>query len=222
MTSPIDNNEQRPAILDSLPYYDNDLEQYPILKEKVEKELAREPKPPPHSIHPLLPPRFELFKDNPVLAAELARIEANQSLSSIDTVRYQLPGPASTPGTDEEWQAALRNAHAQLEHLRIRHTNLALLQTYGANAWRINNYRLEETAKQAEKALEELKEQTTQLNRDRKNAQASTRYGAQLTALETKWTELLSSILQIEMANVALDAEVKHLHRKEAELSTGM
>ncbi|KAG9314574.1 breast carcinoma amplified sequence 2 [Chiua virens] len=196
---------------DSLPYYDNDLEQYPILKEKVDKELMREPKVP-QTMHPLVPPTFELFKP-----AELARVEAHQPLPPLDTVRYQLPAPTSSPGTDEEWRKAIQNAHAQLEHQRLRHTNLALLQTYGQNAWRINNYFLEETAKQSEKALEELKELTTELNRERKNSQ--THYGAQLTTLETRWTELLSSILQIEMANIALEGEVERLRRKEEDMN---
>ncbi|KAN0100827.1 Pre-mRNA-splicing factor SPF27 [Tylopilus felleus] len=201
-------------VFDSLPYYDNDFELYPILKEKVDNEFAREPKPP-QTMHPRVPPPPELFKNNSLLAAELARVEAHQPLPPLDTVRYQLPAPTSTPGTDEEWRAAIRNAHAQLEHQRLRQTNLALLQTYGQNAWRINNYLLEETAKQSEAALEELKEFTTELNRERKNSQ--TRYGAQLTTLETRWTELLSSILQIEMANVALEGEVERLrvHVKE-------
>ncbi|KAH7883817.1 breast carcinoma amplified sequence 2 [Phlebopus sp. FC_14] len=205
----------RTAIFDSLPYYDNDLEQYPILKQKVEEELAREPKPP-SSMHPLVPPPVEMFKNNPLLAAELARVEAHEPLPPLDSVRYQLPAP-SAPGTDEGWQQAIRNAQAQLEHQRLRHTNLALLQTYGPNAWRIHNYLLEETAKQVEKALEELKQLTTDLNRERKNSQ--TRYGTQLTSLETRWTELLSNILQIEMANVALDVEVDRLNKKEAELA---
>jgi hypothetical protein len=123
------------AGFDSLPYYDNDLELYPFLKEKVEQELAREPKPP-QTIHPLVPRPIELFKvgveialqrrephmmqHNPLLAAELARVEAHQPLPPLDTVRYQLPGPTSSPGTDAEWREALRNAHAQLEHQRLR------------------------------------------------------------------------------------------------------
>ncbi|KIJ68651.1 hypothetical protein HYDPIDRAFT_82505 [Hydnomerulius pinastri MD-312] len=217
MASLTDNDQvHRTAIFDSLPYYDNDLEQYPLLKEKVEKELAREAKPP-QTLHPLVPPPFELFKNSPLLAAELARVEAHQPLPPLDTIRYQLPAPTSSPGSDEEWREAIRNAHAQLEHQRVRQTNLALLQTYGPNAWRINNYLLEESAKQSEKALEDLKQLTTDLNRERKNSQ--TRYGEQLTALERRWTELLSSILQIEMANVALDAEVNRLNKKEADLA---
>lgn len=43
--------------------------------------------------------------------------------------------------------------------------------------------------------------------------------GAQLTALETKWTELISNILQIELANVALEAEIAQLRTREAELA---
>jgi len=45
------------------------------------------------------------------------------------------------------------------------------------------------------------------------------RVGKQLTSLETRWTELISSVLQIEMANVALDAEIERLNKKEAELA---
>ena len=53
----------------------------------------------------------------------------------------------------------------------IRQNNLSLLQTYGSNAWRIHNYLLEATAKQTEKALEELKDMTVEVNRQRKNDQ---------------------------------------------------
>ena len=117
-----------------------------------------------------------------------------------------------------------------------RQQNLALLQTYGSNAWRIQNYLLEATAKQTEKSLEELKELTVEVNRERKNMQVccyrlpvvmaqltltwlKDRYGKQLTSLETRWTELISSVLQIEMANVALDAEIDKLNKREAELA---
>ena len=52
-----------------------------------------------------------------------------------------------------------------------RQQNLALLQKYGANGFRIQNYLLEETAKQTEKTLEELKELIVEVNRERKNTQ---------------------------------------------------
>ena len=56
----------------------------------------------------------------------------------------------------------------------VRQNNLSLLQTYGSNAWRIHNYLLEATTKQTEKALEELKDMTVEVNRQRKNDQVRT------------------------------------------------
>jgi pre-mRNA-splicing factor SPF27 len=47
-------------IFDSLPYYDNDLDNFPDLRNKVERELAREPKPP-QTLHPRVPPPITLF-----------------------------------------------------------------------------------------------------------------------------------------------------------------
>jgi hypothetical protein len=51
-------------IFDSLPYYDNDLEQFPILKEKVERELAKEGEPP-STLHPTMSPELEIFAVSP-------------------------------------------------------------------------------------------------------------------------------------------------------------
>jgi pre-mRNA-splicing factor SPF27 len=48
---------------------------------------------------------------------------------------------------------------------------------------------------------------------------SQTRFGTQLTSLETRWTELISSVLQIELANVALDAEIDRLNKQEAEFA---
>lgn len=59
-TSVTNGDAQPPAIFDSLPYYDNELELYPVLKEKVEREFAREGKPP-QTLHPGVPPAPTLF-----------------------------------------------------------------------------------------------------------------------------------------------------------------
>ena len=59
-------------------------------------------------------------QNNPLLQAELARIEAHQPLPPLDTTRYQLPGPTESTATVEDWEASLRNANAQLEHQRLR------------------------------------------------------------------------------------------------------
>lgn len=97
----------------------------------------------------------------------------------------------------------------------------------------MHNYILEANTIQVEKAVEDLKQLTTDVNRERKNLQVRKRsnsgkvvyvrlqtgLGAQLTSLETRWTELISNMLQIEMANVALEAELERLTKREAELA---
>ena len=57
--------------------------------------------------------------------------------------------------------------------LVVSYNNLALLQQYGSNAWRIHNFNVEDDVKKAEKMVEILKEEITAVNRDRKNAQVS-------------------------------------------------
>jgi len=111
---------------------------------------------------------------------------------------------------------ALKNARAQLEHQRLRSVNGALMQQYGANAWRVYNYRLEVVGRCLDKAIEEMNDRVTEINRTRKNDQMAV--GKQLTGLEQKWTELISSVLQIEIANSALEAEIAMLGQRESEL----
>jgi Breast carcinoma amplified sequence 2 (BCAS2) len=54
--------EQPAPLFDSLPYYDNDLEIHPILREKVQHELAVETqKIQQEALHPRVPPPVELF-----------------------------------------------------------------------------------------------------------------------------------------------------------------
>jgi len=55
-----DSDSNTIDIFDSLPYYDNDLEQDPTLREKVERELARHQKNPT-TLHPRVPPAYQLF-----------------------------------------------------------------------------------------------------------------------------------------------------------------
>lgn len=57
---------QPAPLFDSLPYYDNDLEIHPILREKVQHELAVETqKTQQETLHPLVPPPLELFVVSP-------------------------------------------------------------------------------------------------------------------------------------------------------------
>ena len=67
-----------PAIFDSLPYYDNDLEREPTLKDKAERLIARELKPQ-QGLHPRVPPPIALFAVR-MLEFRSAISESNLSL----------------------------------------------------------------------------------------------------------------------------------------------
>lgn len=128
------------AVIDSLPYYDNDIERDPGLKDRAEKLIQKELKQQAsQGLHPRVPPPPTLFavrahvphlsyksrsspcvQNSPLLQQEMARVESHQPIPPIDTFRYQLPGPTNSPATEEDWEAALKNAQAQLEHQRLR------------------------------------------------------------------------------------------------------
>ena len=52
---------QPSVLLDSLPYYDNDLERDASLKERAEKLIQKELKQQPQTLHPRVPPPPTLF-----------------------------------------------------------------------------------------------------------------------------------------------------------------
>lgn len=127
---------------DALPYHDRDLELFPALKAKVEAEFAREraklPQPAPGTLHPRVPPAYNLFEvritraatfmhlltvaqNSPLLAAEMERVEAHKPLQAVDMTRYGLPAPQDPNAPEEEWKRALDNAKAQLLHQRLRY-----------------------------------------------------------------------------------------------------
>lgn len=60
-------------------------------------------------------------QDNELLKAELARVEARQTLNVLDTVRYTLPDPAEPNRSEAHWEHALNNARSQLEHQLSRY-----------------------------------------------------------------------------------------------------
>ena len=55
------NGEQVSAVIDSLPYYDNDLERDPGLKDRAEKLIQKELKGQQQGLHPRVPPPPTLF-----------------------------------------------------------------------------------------------------------------------------------------------------------------
>ncbi|KAF8334290.1 breast carcinoma amplified sequence 2 [Cantharellus anzutake] len=201
------------SIPDSLPYIDVDIDN-PELKAKVDAEIARELKrvpknPDDHRI----PPEIKLFANNALLAAELERVSKREPLHALDSDRYSLSAPSKPDVSEDEWTEALNNAYAQQEHQRSRLETLSLLQNYGSNAWRLHNYMLEADAKAIEADLERARERVTEINRERKNSQLQ--FGKTLNSLENRWTELVSNVIQLELANASLEVQVEELRQQE-------
>merc|ERR1719203_390029 len=135
--------------IDALPYVDTQFND-PAMKQQVEAlikaELAAINKQPRDYLEhiPLYEPKFD---GHPALQAEWMRVcatDGNEPMPAMDVSRYQLEGPPAGKQTSvSAWERAVRNAEAQLEHQANRIDNLELLQSYGANLWRVHLNSLE-------------------------------------------------------------------------------
>ncbi|EPQ28724.1 uncharacterized protein PFL1_03528 [Pseudozyma flocculosa PF-1] len=203
--------------IDALPYYDRELETQQGLRARVDNEIAQEQKSMQALGQDRLPPPYEPFQSNPHLKAEFDRIAGGQAASQrLDTTRYTLPPPAAgLEASEDEWNQALDNAASQLGHMQIRLKNVELLRKYGSNLWRLHNFQQESMAQQYADAVEAMRGLTNEINRTRQSEQTDA--GRKLTSLERRWTELISSGLQLEVANLTAEHEVEALQlQKEA------
>jgi pre-mRNA-splicing factor SPF27 len=98
------------------------------------------------------------------------------------------------------------------EFLTNRTDNLALLEKYGGNAWLVGNAVQEHSLGILEKELAAVKEQGTQVNRERK-AQ-NLKLGAELDSFQRRWRRALRGIVEVEIANALLEEEVRELESK--------
>lgn len=76
------------------------------------------------------------------------------------------------------------------------------MSSLGSNAWRIQNFALENTVKRVENEAEEMKRTVEEVNRERKRTQEEG--GVGLNRLEKRWTELVSDNMQLEIGCMAL------------------
>ncbi|KAJ9103610.1 hypothetical protein QFC20_004766 [Naganishia adeliensis] len=205
------------VLVDALPYVDREIEQLPGLKDAVAKEIQREMKTTPQVTQDdeRLPPKAEIFSQSESLA-HLLQGYPSQTLAAqkaIDPSKWQVPTLQPSTGVpDAEWTEAERKTRTALAHMDLRNVNAQLQGTYGPNAWLIRNYQLDGEAKEIEAEVEEWREKVTEVNRSRRVFQEAT--GKHLQALETRWQDLVTGTVQLEMANVALQGEVDALAQR--------
>ena len=97
-----------------------------------------------------------------------------------------------------------------------RQENVSLLASYGPNAWLVRNYQLNAELTELQSALTAMKERVTEVNRSRRVFQEDA--GQHLSRLEGRWQDLIGGTVQLEMACMAMEGEVRGLRRKEEEL----
>ncbi|CAO1629170.1 unnamed protein product [Sympodiomycopsis kandeliae] len=205
---------------DALPYFDREIETHPGLQSRVERAIKdemdrmkseKQQQDVINAREARLPPNVEIFKDRPEMLAEIERAGRKEPLQSIDNARFRLPAPSGDleSTSEEEWKKAVENASIQLMHQEGRSTNIDLLKKYGANLWRLHNYQQEHFAVPYTNASADLQSEITSINRNRRSKQLDA--GEQLSSLERKWTDLISRSLQLEIANISAEHEIREL-----------
>jgi len=177
--------------------------------------LPKNPSANPSNLAHLPPPRpLPSSSDHPLLAAELSRVESKRPLrdgEGLDTSRYAMPFPdEASLDSVEAWERAYESSLAQLEHQRLRSLNGSLLQQLGGNKWRVENFALENAIQRVDGEGEGVKVQVEEVNRRRKADQEKA--GETLSRLEKRWTELVSSGVQLEIGSVALCVPLSPRH----------
>ncbi|ORY46478.1 BCAS2-domain-containing protein [Rhizoclosmatium globosum] len=117
------------------------------------------------------------------------------SIGGIDTTRFRLEPPShAQTASEDQWAAAVANAHAQLEVQLARIATLELVSAFGANQWKIANFQLESMVARVRAEADAVKAELLALNKDRKTDQL--RAGAELARLDEKWNDLVDRVLR--------------------------
>ena len=167
---------------------------------------------PPTSLHPSIPtlrsPQFSPFilSEHTRLASALPKVEG----TGIDLNRYSaLERPANpSPST---WNETLRQASTSAQYLQTRSTNLALLETYGKNAWLVSNSQLEDELKALETEVEAAKVELEAVERERRVQGDSV--GAEVEGLEKGWREGVGRMIEALAAGERVRGEILEKRR---------
>ena len=147
-------------LIDALPYADVLPPDWrPLADRMVQEEMRRMTKRPKDYLAEMKPAYEMTYKDCPMIKKEMERVEKGiMKMPPPDSTRYSLPPPPKSKRDDPEaWEAAVKNAKAQLEHQTLRIQNLELMLKYGPNQWRAYNASLEAAIKRCARAASDVR-----------------------------------------------------------------
>lgn len=174
----------------------------------------------PH--HALLRPPYEP-KLTAAMKAEVERVSANQKLDkksqiplvAIDLSRYEAEEKLPINAPKSDLQTALSKAYTSQSYLRGRRAHLALLDSYGKNAWLISNWQVETELRAAEAHLAQTRRDIdfTTLRRQRTQNEAA----AELQNLDKTWRTGVGRVLETEAAAEELRQQCLDVRRRQTE-----
>ncbi|KAL8357378.1 hypothetical protein RB601_009049 [Gaeumannomyces tritici] len=216
-THNINMSSLRRTVHESLPYVDPDPTpaQRAAAQALIDTELDASPAV---GDHPDLPtayaPRF-----TPALEAELARVAGSADptkptpLRAIDTKRYEAQDDdddddgQTQPKDPAALEASLGRAHTLHAYLRLRREHLALLDApEGRNAWLVGNWQLEAELRTVEAELAAARRSVDAAALRRRRAQDGA--APELRGLDESWRKGVGQAIEVEVAAVALRAEL--------------
>lgn len=148
------------------------------------------------------------------MTAELERIAAKQPLAAIDLSRYEEPDAPEAGASAAEMSGALARAYTANTYLSGRHAHLALLESYGKNAWLVGNWQTEGELAALERDVAAARREVDLANIARRRAQDQS--GGEIRGLEESWRRGVGRVVETEVAVESLRREVLARRREAA------
>ncbi len=148
------------------------------------------------------------------MAGEIERAASGTKLAALDLGRYSSLDPPAEDATKVELEEALARAAVAHQYVAGRRAHLALLDSWGKNAWLVGNWQVEGELRAIERELAETKRMIDVVTIQRKNAQEAV--GAELKGLDETWRRGVGRVLETEAAVEGLRREVLEARRQAA------
>jgi pre-mRNA-splicing factor SPF27 len=189
---------------------------------QVKAELAPEAAT---DMHPLVSLSYEP-KFSQIIEAEHDRLASGAEKpagTGIDLSRYEAdaleppagPIPTSKAGREEylrKWRKTLSSAYVSATYLSGRTANLALLETYGKNAWLVANWHQDADVKHLESELASVKAQIDSIAEQRRLREEAA--GAEMAVLEESWKKGVRGLVEVQLATGDLQSEILEKRRE--------
>jgi hypothetical protein len=207
--------QPRNISLDSLPYIDQvhpDYEAYALTLIEEEMQSMTPPEPVTYS-HESVPEFKSRTSSNGLNQSEYkSLVDRNGQPRKDNTdfckiMKIRSAAPSESDGSVADWQYSVQYAKTELEHERIRQTNLDLENEFSSSLWKHHVQILERSAIATDNELQAQLLKVDQINAQRKEMQEVQAMN-QLGKLNYRWEELIKNNQHLMMGVGELEKEI--------------